>query len=352
MSESSPVENAGRVVEAVADRIESAAVVDRTVLLPVLAAAVARGHVLLEDVPGTGKTVIARVFAEAFGLEFTRIQFTPDLLPSDVTGSMIYDEHAGEFTFAEGPVFTNVVLADEINRAPPKTQAALLEAMEERQVSVDGTTHDLPRPFLVIATQNPIEQEGTFRLPEAQRDRFSVKTSLGYPDLEGEMELLERRANRQSLAPTVDPAVAPDTLERLQAIGETVDVDPKIRRYIVEIARATREDPRTETGVSPRGVQRVFEAARAAAVIQGRAYVRPGDIKRLARSTMAHRLVLTTDAVVDGVRPTAVIEDALDRIDVPGVSPDLEAEMEPEPEAGAGAETGMQTGTETEQETR
>jgi len=314
-------EEAANAIEAVVERIEEAAVVDRHVLYGLLSAVLARGHVLLEDVPGTGKTVTARVVAESMGLAFTRIQFTPDLLPADVTGSTIYDEHAGEFEFAKGPVFANVVLADEINRAPPKTQAALLEAMEERQVSVDGTTYELPEPFVVIATQNPIEQEGTFRLPEAQRDRFSVKTSLGYPDVEGEMGLLERRANRRSLAPSVDPVVSPETVRTLQDLTEDVTVDRKLRRYIIDLARSTRQDRRTETGVSPRGVQRVFEATRAAAVIDGRSYVVPDDIKRLAQQTMAHRIVLTTEATVDGVTGRDIVRNALNAVDVPAVSP-------------------------------
>ncbi|RQG92120.1 AAA family ATPase [Natrarchaeobius chitinivorans] len=314
-------DEAATAVRTILERIEEAAVVDRRVLHAMLAAVLARGHVLLEDVPGTGKTVTARVIAEAMGLEFTRIQFTPDLLPSDVTGSTVYDEHAGEFEFAKGPVFANVVLADEINRAPPKTQAALLEAMEERQVSVDGTTHDLPRPFVVIATQNPIEQEGTFRLPEAQRDRFSVKTSFGYPDVDGEMGLLERRANRRTLSPSVDPAVTPDSVRVLQMLTETVAVDEKVRRYIVELARETRRDGRAEIGVSPRGVQRVFEAARAAATIDGRSYVTPDDVKRLAQPTMAHHIVLTTEATVEGIEGRDVVRDALETVDVPGVAP-------------------------------
>ncbi len=312
-------------VDHVVDRIEAAAVVDQGVLYAVLAALFARGHVLLEDVPGTGKTVIARVLAESMGLECTRIQFTPDLLPSDVTGTTVYDEHAGEFRFATGPVFTNVVLADEINRAPPKTQAALLEAMEERQVSVDGETYSLPEPFVVIATQNPIEQEGTFRLPEAQRDRFSVKTSLGYPDLEGELELLERRANRQTLAPSVDPVVTPETVQTVQTLVEQVTVEPEVRRYIVELARATREDSHTEVGVSPRGVQRVFEAARAAAIIDGRGFVTPIDVKRLSVATMAHRIVLTTEATIDGVSSADVVRHAVESVEVPGVSPEDES---------------------------
>ncbi|MDS0283207.1 AAA family ATPase [Haloarcula onubensis] len=303
-------------------RVEEAVVVERRVLYEALAGIIARGHVLVEDVPGTGKTVLARVLAESLGLTFTRIQFTPDLLPADVTGSNIYNEHEGRFEFAEGPVFTNVALADEINRAPPKTQAALLESMEERQVSVDGTTHDLPEPFVVIATQNPVEQEGTFRLPEAQRDRFSVKTAMGYPEVDGEMELLEMRDNRRTLAPSVDPVVTPETVLELQDLAEEVRVDETVRRYIVDLARATREDDRTEIGVSPRGVQRVFEAARASAVIDGREYATPEDVKRMARATMSHRLILTTEATVESVDPDDVVRSALDGVDVPGVSPD------------------------------
>ncbi|WP_226004557.1 AAA family ATPase [Natrinema salinisoli] len=335
-------DDAARAVRRVVERIEEAAVVDREVLHAMLSAVLARGHVLLEDVPGTGKTVTARVIAEAMGLEFKRIQFTPDLLPSDVTGSTVYDDGTGEFEFARGPIFTNVVLADEINRAPPKTQAALLEAMEEGQVSVDGTTYDLPEPFLVVATQNPIEQEGTFRLPEAQRDRFSVKTSLGYPDLEGEMGLLERRANRRSLSPTVDPVVRPDAVRLLQDMTEDVTVDEKVRRYIVELARQTRADQRAEIGVSPRGVQRVFEAARAAALIDGRSYVTPDDVKHLAQPTMAHRIVLTTEATVEGVEGSAVVRHAVNAVDVPAVAPGTD---EPAPASEPDLDTGSEEAT-------
>jgi len=342
-------EEGAETVRDVVERIEEAAVVDRRVLQAVIAAVLARGHVLLEDVPGTGKTVTARVLAEALGLEFTRIQFTPDLLPGDVTGSTVYDEHDGSFEFVEGPVFSNVVLADEINRAPPKTQAALLEAMEERQVSADGETYDLPEPFLVVATQNPVEQEGTFRLPEAQRDRFSVKTSLGYPDVDGEMELLEKRANRRSLAPSVDPITTPEVVSDLQELAEDVTVEDRVRRYIIELARETRRDPRTEIGVSPRGVQRVFEAARAGAVIGGRDYVTPEDVKRLAEPTMAHRLVLTTEANVEGVDPRDVVRDALEAIEVPAVSPDAPGEADaPEDEPLPGDATGDRRAAEPE----
>jgi MoxR-like ATPase len=329
-------EAASEVCLDVVERIEESVVVERRVLFETLSAVIARGHVLVEDVPGTGKTVLARVLAEALGLEFGRLQFTPDLLPSDVTGSNVYNEHDRAFEFAEGPVFTNVVLADEINRAPPKTQAALLEAMEEGQVSVDGTTHPLPEPFVVVATQNPVEQEGTFQLPEAQRDRFSVKTSLGYPSVEGEMGLLDRRANRRTIAPSVDPAVEPGTVQALQELAEGVRVDEKVRRYIIEIARKTREDGRVEVGVSPRGVQRAFEAARASAVISGREYVTPDDVKRLTEATMAHRLVLTTEATVEGVDPADVVQTATDAVDVPAVSPEApEPDSETAPEASS-----------------
>ena len=233
------------------DEIETAVIADRSFLETVLLGVLSRGHVLLEDVPGTGKTLTARSFATALDLSFSRIQFTPDLLPADVTGTHIYNEQDNSFEFNKGPIFANVILADEINRAPPKTQAAMLEAMGEGQVTVEGETRQLPRPFFVIATQNPVEQEGTFRLPEAQRDRFSVKTSLGYADIEGEMELLERRANRRTLAPSVDPVTDAETVLGLQEAAEDVRVDEKIRRYIIQVARATRADTRTEIGVSP-----------------------------------------------------------------------------------------------------
>ena len=341
----------------VVERIETAAVVERTVLHDILSAVIAKGHVLLEDVPGTGKTVTARVLAEALGLEFTRIQFTPDLLPADVTGSNVYNEHDQRFEFSEGPIFSNVVLADEINRAPPKTQSALLEAMEEGQVSVDGTTHELPVPFVVIATQNPIEQEGTFRLPEAQRDRFSVKTSLGYPSVDGELSLLDRRADRRTLAPSVDPVADEETVLALQDLAEDVTVQQNVRRYIVDIARETRADDRSEVGVSPRGIQRVFEAARASALIASREYVVPDDVKRLAVATMAHRIVLSTGATVEGLDAAVIVRDALDAVDVPAVSPDApDAETDEDapdptqniPQAGVTPDTNGSDGEQTD----
>ena len=301
------VSEASAVCETVLDAIGEAVVADRRVLETVLTGVLARGHVLLEDVPGTGKTLTARSFATALGLSFARVQFTPDLLPGDITGSHVYREGAGEFEFAEGPVFANVVLADEINRAPPKTQAALLEAMSEKQVSADGTTYRLPEPFFVIATQNPIEEEGTFALPEAQRDRFVLKTSLGYPD-------------RTTRAPEPRSVLDGDRVAALQTAVESVAVDDAVRDYVVDLGRRTREDDRVEVGVSPRGIQRLFETVRARALVEGRAYVVPDDVKAVARETLAHRIVLTAEATVRDISPAAVVEATLDRVDVPAVA--------------------------------
>jgi MoxR-like ATPase len=302
---------------AVLDAVGDAIITDRRFIETVLTGAIARGHVLLEDVPGTGKTLTARSLATALGLSFSRIQFTPDLLPSDVTGTNVYNERDETFEFREGPVFANVVLADEINRAPPKTQAALLEAMEEEQVTVDGVTHDLPDPFFVIATQNPVEQEGTFALPEAQLDRFAVKASIGYPDEAGEVELLRRRAGREARSPSVEPVLSEERVLDLRRTPEAITVDEDLLYYVAHLARATREDRRVEVGVSPRGTQRLFEAARARAVVAGREYVTPDDVKRVAQPVLAHRLVLTPDAKVEDVAKRDVVVDVLDEVPVP-----------------------------------
>src|SRR6056297_251238 len=301
------------------DAVASAVITDRSVLETILVGILADGHILLEDVPGTGKTLTARSFGAAIGLSTARVQFTPDLLPADVIGSNIYNEETASFEFQPGPIFANVVLADEINRAPPKTQAALLEAMEEGQVTVDGETHALPSPFYVIATQNPVESEGAFPLPEAQLDRFTIKTSIGYPDEDGEFELLRRRAGRVDQSPTVDRVLDPDAVAALREVPESVRVDDDLLRYAAALARATREDRRVEAGVSPRGTQRLFETARAAAVVAGREFVTPDDVKRVAEPTLAHRLVLTPDAAVNDVDKRDVIADVLDRTAVPTV---------------------------------
>jgi MoxR-like ATPase len=314
------VAEASAVCDDVIDAVASAVVGSRQVLETVLTGVLSRGHVLLEDVPGTGKTLTAQSFAMALGLSFKRIQFTPDLLPGDITGSHIYREDEGTFEFTEGPVFSNVVLADEINRAPPKTQAALLEAMSESQVSADGTTYQLPEPFFVIATQNPVEQEGTFALPEAQRDRFILKTELGYPDEAGAREMIDRRADRTSRTPDPETVIDGELVTELQAVPETVRVDGKLRDYVIELGRATREDDRVDVGVSPRGIQRLFEASRSRAVIEGRDYVAPDDVRSVVHQAFEHRLVLTSEATVRGVTNEEIVADVLDGIEVPAVA--------------------------------
>ena len=300
--------------------VADAVVADDSFLQTVLTAVLAEGHVLIEDVPGTGKTLTARSFADALGLSFSRVQFTPDLLPADITGTHIYREADDAFEFQPGPIFANFVLADEINRAPPKTQAALLEAMAEGQVTVDGDTHALPEPFVVVATQNPVESEGVFPLPAAQKDRFLVKTAMGYPDAADEQGLLRARTERDSTTPSADTAVDPDGVRALQAVPERVTVDDDLLGYIVDIVGRTREDARVEVGVSPRGSQRLLEAARARAVIEGRSYVRPVDVTAVADPVLAHRLVRTTDATVDGTASEAILDDVLDAVPVPSVS--------------------------------
>jgi MoxR-like ATPase len=302
---------------AILDEVEGAVIVDRSVLRSVLVGLMADGHVLLEDVPGTGKTLTARSMADALGLTFSRIQFTPDLLPSDVTGSNVLNEKTREFEFQSGPIFANVVLADEINRSPPKTQAALLEAMEEGQVTVDGEAHPLPEPFLVLATQNPVEMDGTFELPVAQKDRFMLKTSLGYPDFDGEMELVDRRANRQTQSPSVQQVTTREMIDKLRGAPESIRVEEAVREYLVHVARETRRDERVSAGVSPRGVQRFFEAVRARAALEGRSYATPDDVKAIAPEALAHRLVLTPDARVEQVDAEDIVAGILNAIKVP-----------------------------------
>ncbi|MCL9815530.1 AAA family ATPase [Natronocalculus amylovorans] len=313
------IPDATAACRAVTDAIGTAVIAEQQFLDRLLIGLLARGHVLLEDVPGTGKTLTARSVATALGLDFSRIQFTPDLLPSDVTGTNMYDESDGTFSFSQGPIFANVILADEINRAPPKTQAALLEAMEEGQVTVDGETHMLPTPFFVIATQNPVESAGAFELPEAQLDRFAIKSSIGYPDESGEVELLKRRAGRANRSPSVESVLDRDAVLSLREAPESVLVDADLLSYMVSITRETRADRRVSVGVSPRGTQRLFETARARAVVSGRSFVTPDDIKTIAPVVLAHRLVLTPDALVNDVNRAQIIRDVLDSVPVPTV---------------------------------
>jgi MoxR-like ATPase len=327
MSESElSVEEANARIEDVLTEIESTVIGDREFFEEVLTGILARGHVLMEDVPGTGKTLTANSFATAFGLSFSRIQFTPDLLPNDVVGTNIFNEEEREFEFQRGPIFANVVLADEINRAPPKTQAAMLEAMAERQVTVENETRQLPEPYFVIATQNPVEQEGTFPLPEAQVDRFMVKTRLGYPEHAGERELLERRIGRTDQVPEAEPVLeGAEEVLALQQVPETIHVDDDMLDYIPNVAEATREDHRVRVGVSPRGTQRLLEAVRTRAVMEGREYATPDDVKSVAQAVLAHRLVLTPEAQVNDVEESEIIDDILDEIPVPTVESEPDA---------------------------
>ncbi len=299
MTESAQVSvNVGEVQAAtqrVIGQVEQAIVGKRAVLDRIMAALLAGGHVLLEDYPGLAKTLIASSFATALGISFRRIQFTPDLLPGDITGGYIFNRAQNEFVLRQGPVFANIILADEINRASPRTQSALLEAMQEFQVTLEGETRRLPQPFMVIATQNPIEYEGTFPLPEAQLDRFIMKLSVGYPSADEEQEVLKRRRERRHDAVDLQPVTDADGLLRIREIVEQVYVDPDIERYIVELARRTRSYRQVAVGASPRGSLALLKLARASAAMQGRSYVLPDDIKQYAGPALSHRLILEPD---------------------------------------------------------
>ena len=297
--------------------VQQAIVGKRTLLWQILSAALAGGHVLLEDYPGLAKTLIARSFATALGLEFKRIQFTPDLLPGDITGSYVYNRIDGRFELRRGPLFANIVLADEINRASPKTQSALLEAMQEGQVTLEGETLPLPEPFLVIATQNPIEYEGTFPLPEAQLDRFLMKLAVGYPTLDEEQEILRRRRERRSDAFEVRAVTSADELLAMRETIEDVFVDPDIERYIVRLVDATRRERRVAVGASPRGSLALLKLARVAAALDGRAFVIPDDVKAFIRPTLMHRMVLTPDLWMQRRASEDVIGDIIRSVDVP-----------------------------------
>jgi MoxR-like ATPase len=292
---------------------------DRTLRLA-LAAVLAGGHVLFEDVPGLGKTLMARSLAQALGLEFRRIQCTPDLQPADITGSFVYDPTDREFSFREGPVFTGFLLADEINRTPPKTQAALLEAMQERQVTVEGRTFPLPKPFHVLATSNPIEYEGTYPLPEAQLDRFLLRLDVGYPPPDEEAEVLRRRLARQREETELPPVMDAARLADLQAALERVEVDDDVLRYCVDLAGATRTHRAVEVGASPRGSQALLLVARALAVLDGREYVLPEDVKDCAVAALAHRLTMRAETWSSGVTATQVVTELLDQVPGPATT--------------------------------
>ena len=300
-----------RLGGAVLDEVETAVVGLRGTLEIALATVLAGGHVLFEDVPGTGKTLAARSLATALGLSFARLQCTPDLLPSDITGSSVWDPQRGDFVFRPGPVFTGLFLADEINRTAPKTQSALLEAMAERQVTIEGASRPLAPPFHVVATSNPVEYEGTYPLPEAQLDRFMVRLAVGYPSRDGEREVLARRIARRQEAAPVSQVIDSATVLALQAGVEALPVDPDVVSYCVDLAAATRRHPALEVGASPRGSQNLVLLARAVAALDGRDYVLPEDVKRIAVPVLAHRLTLTATAWASGRRPEAVVSELL-----------------------------------------
>ena len=308
---------ASRLVASLVDEVGKAVVGKRPVLELIVSGLIADGHVLLDDVPGVAKTLTARSIATAAGLSYSRVQFTPDVLPADITGSMVLDLATHAASFRPGPIFASLVLADEINRAPAKTQAALLEAMQERQTTADGDTHTLPRPFLVIATQNPIESEGTYPLPEAQLDRFILRTTIGLPERDDELEIIRRRLARGFDDVELDQVLDVDTFLALQRSLEQVQVTSVIGNYVVDVVRATRQAPQLAVGASPRGTLAVLKLSRARAVIAGRDFVTPDDVRAVAVPALAHRVVLTADAWARGTDPREVVTAAISKVAAP-----------------------------------
>lgn len=315
------LEREAKIVERIVDTIGSSFVGKKAVVRRMVAGTLGNGHVLFEDYPGLGKTLLVKTFSRCIGVRFNRVQFTPDVLPSDVLGTKIYDQRSGSFKLSKGPIFTNVLLADEINRSPPKTQSALLEAMEERQVTIEGETLGLESPFLVLATQNPIEQEGTYPLPEAQLDRFLLKLSTGYPESEQlEAEILSRRISWQKDDPTQDikPIITADSFRALQKIVETkIFLHRDLLLYISKIVRALRAHPKVEVGPSPRGSLALLKVSRGAALMAGRDYVTPDDVKQFTADALAHRTILSVEHVLDGLIPTEVVKEVVASIPVP-----------------------------------
>jgi MoxR-like ATPase len=312
-----PLAEVTELAKRVLDEVERAVVGKRDAIELVLAGILADGHVLIEDFPGLAKTLIARSFAQVLSLDFARIQFTPDLMPSDVTGSSVYNQRSGDFEFRPGPVFTNLVLADEINRAPPKTQAALLEAMQERQVTTEGRTRQLGPPFLVLATQNPIEYEGTYPLPEAQLDRFLLRAAIGYPSRDDEWGMLARRLERRADEITLDPVAGRAELLAVQRAVEEVYLHESVGRYVVDLVAATRANPRVRVGASPRGTIAVAKLARVRAVMAGRDFVTPDDVKAVAGPALGHRLVLRPELWAQRVRGDDVVAECLAQVPTP-----------------------------------
>ncbi len=314
------IEQLASAADAIVAEVEKAVVGKRTILQELLAVFLSRGgHVLIEDYPGLAKTLIANSFASSLGLRFKRIQFTPDLLPGDITGGYIYDTSKNAFVLREGPIFTNILLADEINRASPKTQSALLEAMQEYHVSLEGNTLPLADPFIVVATQNPIEYEGTFPLPEAQLDRFMLKLRVGYPTVEEELEILERRKKRKVDATLLDAVISPDEFAAMRALVEDVYVHPDIERYMVQLVNGTRQHRQVVVGASPRASLALLKLTRAWAAIHGRLYVVPDDVKQFAREALGHRIILEPSLWGSKISEKDVIDEVLRSLEVPVV---------------------------------
>ena len=316
---SEKLEAVGAIAEAISLEVQKVIIGKSHVIDNVMVNILSNGNLLFEDYPGLAKTLMTNTFADALGCDFKRVQFTPDLLPADITGTNIYDAKKGEFSFKPGPIFCNLLLSDEINRAPPKTQAALLEAMQEKQVTIGVITHKLPSPFLTMATQNPVEQEGTYPLPEAQLDRFMFKMSVGYPDRADEDEILRRRIDRKKDAVEVDVITDPARVVAMQQAIEDVYVDPAVRMYMVEIVSRTREDPRVLVGSSPRGSQALLKTSRAAAAMRGRDFVTPDDVKAVATLAVSHRLILKPEHQIKGLETDQVVSDILRQVPVPTV---------------------------------
>ena len=313
----SSIQETAQLANGIIGQSETVVMGKRSVLEMVMVGILAGGNILFEDNPGLAKTLLANTFAQTLGCDFKRVQFTPDLLPADITGIYIWDRKNEEFSFRPGPLFCNILLADEINRAPPKTQAALLEAMQEHQVTVEGTTHSLPSPFVVMATQNPIESEGTYPLPDAQLDRFMIKLSMGYPGRPVERAILTKRKMRMQDDHVLEALANPEKLAEMQQNLEKVQIETSIIEYIVEIVTRTREDPRVQVGSSPRGSQSLFKLSRALAVLSGRDYVIPDDVKRMVIYTLRHRIILKPEPRIKGIQPEEIISDILASVEVP-----------------------------------
>ncbi len=313
------LEEVSDICDSLIDEVSKAIVGKRSVLEKTLLGILANGNILFEDYPGLAKTLLSNCFARTLGCDFKRIQFTPDLLPADITGSFIYDKNTGDFKMRKGPIFTNILLADEVNRAPPKTQAALLEAMQEKQTTIEGETHILDDPFIVIATQNPIEYEGTYPLPEAQVDRFLLRLEVGYPSASDEVEILKRRKDRKTDDVEIDRITNPQTLIDMQQKIEDVHLDDDIKKYIVNIVHKTRKNKDVEVGSSPRGSLALMKLSMANAAMRGRDYVVPDDVKFISKEALSHRLVLKPGPAIKGVEEEEIIEKTLKEVPVPKV---------------------------------